>query len=226
MALLGSAALAMWWDVAADLRPEFETWHSSEHLPERLGIPGFRRASRWRSAAGESGFFVMYELERYEVLSSAPYLERLNAPTPWSAKMMPHHRNMVRTQCRVLASRGSHLARHALTVRLSPAVDGGTLLADTLHGQAEGLPARAGLTGMHLLQHERPAIAPTAEQKMRGGDREADWVLVVNGYDLAALQAFAANDVHPERLAQAGAAPGAVPGLYTLSHAATAQDLG
>ena len=50
MALLGKAALAMWWDMAADMRKDFEDWHAHEHFPERLGIPGFRRASRWSAA--------------------------------------------------------------------------------------------------------------------------------------------------------------------------------
>ena len=50
MALLGKAVLAMWWDVSVQQRPEFEHWHAHEHFPERLGIPGFRRASRWTTS--------------------------------------------------------------------------------------------------------------------------------------------------------------------------------
>jgi hypothetical protein len=52
MALSGTAALAMWWEIDAACRDDFEHWHSHEHLPERLGIPGFRRATRWRQADG------------------------------------------------------------------------------------------------------------------------------------------------------------------------------
>jgi hypothetical protein len=100
MALLGSAAIAMWWDIAPAQRIEFEDWHSHEHFPERLSIPGFLRGSRW--SGSNDGFFVMYELETYDTLTSPHYLERLNNPTPWSTRMMPHHRNMVRSQCRVV----------------------------------------------------------------------------------------------------------------------------
>ena len=63
MPLLGSAAIAMWWDMAPAHRVEFEDWHSHEHFAERLGIPGFLRGSRWADAAGGNGFFVMYELD-------------------------------------------------------------------------------------------------------------------------------------------------------------------
>ena len=50
MPLLGSAALAMWWDIAPQVLADFEDWHSHEHFTERLGIPGFHRATRWRDA--------------------------------------------------------------------------------------------------------------------------------------------------------------------------------
>ena len=92
MALPGRAAVAMWWNMAAERREEFEHWHSHEHFLERMGIKGFLRGSRWSSADGAGngeGFFVLYELEDYETLTSEGYLERLNNPTPWSTKMMP-----------------------------------------------------------------------------------------------------------------------------------------
>jgi len=223
MSLLGTAALAMWWDMAEDMRAEFEHWHSHEHFPERLGIPGFRRASRWRNVS--DGVFVMYELEGYEVLASAAYLARLNAPTPWSTKMMPHHRHMVRSQCRVLHTRGGAVARHVLTTRLSPATGGAEPLRAALTALIAQFSARAGLTGAHLLKHERPAIAATTEQRIRGHDQEADWVLLVGGYDAAVLEAVAASELEPSSLVGIGAAPGAVSGLYTLSHCATQADV-
>ena len=112
----------MWWDMAPDLRSEFEDWHSHEHFPERMSIPGFRRGSRWASEDGGEGFFVLYELETYGTLTSPHYLARLNDPTPWSTKMMPHHRNMVRSQCRILETNGGGVAQFMLTLRVSPAV--------------------------------------------------------------------------------------------------------
>ena len=106
----GRAAVAMWWDVAPEMRPEWEDWHTHEHMPERLGIPGFLRGSRWSAASGEPSYFVLYETARLSTITSGPYLERLNDPSPWSRKMMPHHRNMVRSLCRVRASFGGGLA--------------------------------------------------------------------------------------------------------------------
>lgn len=225
MALLGTAALAMWWNIDEQALGEFAHWHAHEHFPERLGIAGFRRATRWREAGGGPGVFVVYELQDHGVLSSPDYLSRLNAPTPWSARMMPLHRDMVRSQCEVLASRGALTAQHALTLRLSPASAGSAdALRATLGALVEALPARPGLAGAHLLRHRAPAIAPTTEQKIRGADRVADWVLVIAAYGADELQALAQGELSAQSLAAAGAAE-VSHGLHQLALSAVPADM-
>ena len=226
MSLLGKAALAMWWDMSASRRPEFEHWHTHEHFPERLGIPGFRRATRWTSADGDEGIFVMYELDDYEVLASPAYLARLNAPTPWSTSLMPDHRNMIRSQCRVLESCGINPARNALTVRLSPASGRDSELRAAIRRISARIPLQAGFAGLHLLRHETPSIAATEEQKIRGNaDRTADWVLVACGYEADALRALSKRELCSESLVEMGATPGTERGLYALSCSATPFDV-
>jgi hypothetical protein len=225
MALLGRAALAMWWDMAPAMSADFQDWHSHEHFRERLGIPGFRRATRWSSADGGEGVFQLYELEDHAILSSNRYLASLNAPTPTSTRMMPHHRNMVRSQCHVLESSGGSVARHALTVRLSPRPGRDEPLRAALQALAAALADRAGCVGGHLLRHELPPIATTTEQKIRGGDRYADWVFVAVGYDEAVMRSLAQGALSPRSLADSGAQDGAQGGLYTLAFSATPGDI-
>lgn len=227
MALSGQGAIAMWWDIAPAHKAEFEDWHTHEHFPERMGIPGFQRGSRWTAADGGEGYFVMYELQAYETLASPAYLARLNAPSPWSARMMPHHRNMVRSQCRVLESCGGALSRYGLTVRLSPADGADARLRESLRELARTLSQRPGTTAGHLLQNQTPKIAITTEQKIRGGpDPAADWIFIACGYDRAALEALADAELSDRALAAAGARVAALRGLYELSHSNTAQDVG
>jgi len=222
MALLGSAAIAMWWDIAPERKAEFEDWHSHEHLPERLAIAGFQRGSRWAAADGGPGFFVLYELDDYATLTSPQYLERLNHPSPWSTQLMPHHRNMVRSQCRVVATVGGGVARAMLTVRLSPRAGAGDRLRAFLVEQAGTIAARAGTTAAHLLQTESPDVALTTEQRIRGGrDPAADWIFLASGYDLAALQALRADALSDDALAARGSDDGIQAGVYVLSHAFT-----
>jgi hypothetical protein len=226
MSLLGTGALAMWWDVAPHLRAEFEHWHSHEHFPERMSVPGFRRGSRWTDAIGRGEFFVLYELESYEVLTSAPYLERLNSPTPWSLKMMPHHRRMVRSQCRVLETFGGGVARAMATVRISPEAGQAELLHSRLRDILPTLPSRAGLSGAHLLLTQTPDIAATREQRIRGLDGAADWIVLVSGYDASALLDLTEHELGAAALLTVGTQAEVIVGLYDLSHTLSAEDPG
>jgi hypothetical protein len=173
--MLGNAAVAMWWDVAPEMRAEWEDWHSSEHMPERLAIPGFLRGTRWAAISREPSYFVLYEVTGLDTITGGAYLERLNHPTPWSRKMMPHHRNMVRSLCLVREGYGGGIPTVMATVRLSGSIQ---------------LPRGKGLTSAHLLESQ-PMPAQTTEQKIRGGDASADWVLLVGGYDAQAVAAAA-----------------------------------
>jgi hypothetical protein len=226
MSMLGSAALAMWWDVSADVREEWEHWHAHEHYPERLSLPGFLRATRWTEVSGGEGFFVMYELQDHAVLSSAPYLARLNAPTPWSQRMMPLHRNMVRTQCQVVCSQGGVTARHVLTVRCSPPIGREADLQRHLEALASSVVKRPGFVGLHVLHHQAPQIAATTEQKIRGNaDRDADWIVVVSGYDLSVLQHIEIQEFSSARLRAMGATLETPAQFFSLAYTATPQDM-
>jgi hypothetical protein len=175
--MLGKAAVAMWWDISPEMKAEFEDWHSHEHMPERLGIPGFLRGTRWVAVSGEPSYFVLYEVAQLATITGGAYLQRLNNPTPWSRKMMPHHLNMVRSVCALRAGWGGGLPQALATVRFSPRADA-----------LPKLPQGKGLTGAHLLESQPMAGAPqTAEQKIRGGDRTADWILLIGGHDREAL---------------------------------------
>jgi hypothetical protein len=166
----------MWWDIPADARADWQEWHTVEHMPERVGIPGFLRGTRWVGVRDEGSYFVLYETAELATITSGPYLERLNHPTPWSQRMMQHHKNMVRSLCVVRGGYGEGIPYAMATVRFSPAKE----LPEP--------PRRKGVTCAYLLKGQ--AGAPTAEQKMRGGaDRTIDWALLVGGYDLSALQA-------------------------------------
>ena len=225
MAFLGQAAVAMWWNMAAEHREEFGHWHSHEHFPERMGIKGFRRGSRWSSMDDAEGFFVLYELEDYDTLTSEGYRSRLNNPTPWSTKMMPHHRDMVRSQCRLLHSTGGGIARHALTLRISPAEGRHGELLDHISALAAAFVSRPGGVACHVLGTETPPAASTTEQQIRGGkDKAADWIVVAIAYEAPALDSLQ-NQTLGQELERHGALPGALAGRYQLAYAASASDL-
>jgi len=225
--MLGRAAVAMWWDIAPEVKSEWEDWHSREHMPERLGIPGFLRGTRWIALSGEPAYFVLYEAARLATITAGPYVERLNNPTPWSQKMMPHHRNMVRSLCRVRATFGRGVAHALATLRFSPSPRSKTVLSKWLVADAlPTLPERRGLTGAHLLESQ-PMLTTTqtAEQKIRGKDAQADWVVLISGHDADAVKAVLTNELSADAFATHGASPDRVEGLYCPAYSLTPRDL-
>ena len=225
--LLGHGVAAMWCDVAAADRAEFDDWHAHEHLPERLRIPGFLRGTRWRSPSNPESVFMMYELTDLGVFSSAAYLERLNHPTSWSTRMMPSIRNMVRSPCRVSASAGAGVGREMLTVRLSPDDGKSDVLRRWLAMDiVPALAGRAGLVAAHLLESEaQPQREQTAEQRMRGGDAMADWVLIVTGCDIEPFAALLRSDFAQDQWQAHGAQPDVKAELFSLVHVMVPADL-
>jgi hypothetical protein len=180
--LLGPAAMLLQFDVLPEAISEHDDWHTHEHLPERLSIPGFLRGTRWVAARGGPRYCVLYEVEHLDTLSSQPYLERLNQPSAWTKKMMPHYRGMSRGFCAVAASFGAGIGRAARLIRFKPAADAAAAMqAWLLEELLPPLRSQRGIAGVHLLQG---AAAPpmTNEQRIRGADAGVDWALLLVGY--------------------------------------------
>jgi hypothetical protein len=71
MALLGKAAMLLSFDIVPEAIVEHDDWHTHEHFPERLSIPGFLRGTRCVAQHGQPRYFVMYEVARLELKRSA-----------------------------------------------------------------------------------------------------------------------------------------------------------
>ena len=223
MALSGKAVMVLSLDVAPEAFAAHDVWHSHEHLQERLGIPGFRRGSRWTAVAAQPHYFVLYEVDELATLSSPPYLERLNHPTPATAGIMTRYRGMRRGFCRVTASYGLGLGRLGLVLYFSPPEAEAGRLRSWLSAQLASVPSRSGLSGAHLFEAAaRPEM--TVEQRIRGRDGEIDWVVLVNAYDTERLREFAGACLSCEQFLQYGVT-GFSTGIYQLDHVVTEQDV-
>ena len=63
-------------------------------------MPGFLFGRRHQAISGTCGYFNFYLVESPAVLTSKPYLERLDNPTPMTRKVMSEiFLNMNRTVC-------------------------------------------------------------------------------------------------------------------------------
>lgn len=198
-------ALLLLFDVAEGAIVEHDEWHTREHLPERLSIPGFRRGTRWIAREGSPRYCVIYDVDEPAVLRSAAYRERLDHPTPWTSALMKAYLGMRRTLCRVVAGQGDALGGHALVVAYSPARGRGDALQRRLVGEA--MPAVAATTGVaswRLYENALPA-AMTHEQSIRGRDSAVPAALAVTGHDAEALAGVARTALASDWWADVGA---------------------
>jgi hypothetical protein len=222
MDALPAAAMLLSFDIDEQAQREHDDWHSHEHLPERLAIPGFVRGSRWRALNGAAGYFVMYEVRELGVLASPAYMERLNHPSPWTAKMMASYRGMRRGLCEVVARSGHGLGGFGLLLRFD--VPDQTTVCDWLSAQVlPSLAAQSGLASAWLFKAGMPA-ALTVEQRIRGVDAGVDWALLVTGYARARLDELASGMLSPSALERRGAS-GVVSATYGLAHFVVGADL-
>lgn len=167
--------LAIWNDCAQGRDADFEHWFQSEHLAERLAVPGFRRGRRHEAVSGAPRYFVFYLTDTPEVLVSAPYLERVNNPTPLTVEMMSKvFRNMNRTVCERVLRLGAVRGAFAVTARFTQPQEHGEL------GQAlEQLVQGDGAACGEIWSAAGPAPAMSEEERLRGGDRRISECLIV-----------------------------------------------
>lgn len=217
MALLGNAAMLLWYDIVAEDIAAHDAWHTREHFPERVGIPGFLRAQRWVAAAATGPrYFVIYEVSGIDVLSGGAYLDRLNHPTPWTQRTMPSFRGMTRGFCDVRQRHGTVLGSSALSIRFGSGAADKPRLEAWLDHELSALMQREGLTSAFWLA-SGAAPEMTKEQSIRGRDTGVDQVLLVTGYSGQAIEALASGDLSLQALVEKGAALDARLGIYHLA---------
>jgi hypothetical protein len=192
--------MAFWKDVEPSYIAEFRQWHNCEHMPERVGIPGFTVGRRYRGIGAAPNFLAAYETADPGVLRSKPYLERLDEPTPWTRKSVAQFRNSVRTVYRLEANAGCPCpteSPYLLTSRFNVAAEPEAGWIDWC--RETYLPELAGLDGVYrarLYAVDRAGSGvETSERALHGsqaaGQRYLFWI------------ELAAPDLHEEAAFQA-----------------------
>ena len=70
------------------LEEEFNAWYDTEHIPERLSVPGFETALRYVCTDGAPRYLAMYDLASPGVLDSPAYLKvGFDNASPWTKRV-------------------------------------------------------------------------------------------------------------------------------------------
>lgn len=214
--LLGRGVLVNWGGVVADQEDDYNAWHSLEHMPERLAVPGFRRGRR---AIGIEGtpeaqkYFMMYEADSADIFVSPSYLARLNDPTEWTRRILSAYVAPSRTVCRVRQSVGRGVGGWNATLQFAETLPDSSWLAEVAK-----LP---GVLGVHILDGDANlGQQPTAEKAFRQSrgdpDRTVASAILIDAFDRRGAEAaLEAAD------RQTG---GGIATLYLVQHVIAAED--
>jgi hypothetical protein len=72
----------------SELEEEFNAWYDTEHIPERVAVPGFLTGLRYRCIDGAPRYLAMYDMETPEVLESEGYLRvSFDRASPWTKRV-------------------------------------------------------------------------------------------------------------------------------------------
>ena len=76
-----------------DFEGEFNAWYDTDHVPERLAIPGFLAAKRYECVDGWPRYLAIYDLAGIDVLESPAYLAVAEGTyTNWTRRVLPRVR--------------------------------------------------------------------------------------------------------------------------------------
>jgi hypothetical protein len=125
------------------LEDEFNAWYDTEHIPERLAVPGFETGIRYVCISGAPKYMAIYDVGNPDVLSSSDYLRvSFDNASPWTKR--------VTSRVQVYRSAGEQIFPGNLITRRPPRI---------LLLRFRGLPKSAGsmiVAGMRNNFEDRP----------------------------------------------------------------------
>lgn len=195
MPLAGKGMLMTTMDVAPEHEAEFNEWYDREHLAERVAIEGFMEARRYVAADAAPKYLGLYSTSRFEDLSSPAYRHALANQTDWSKANLARFRNMGRAVARITASGGQGRGAALAILRLRPGTGDATALRERLAARFRpaGIP---GVVAIHLLEND-PALSVSLTEPDAKDPGAADWHILVDGSDVAAVRSFAVDRLSP-----------------------------
>jgi hypothetical protein len=196
----GSGFLAIWSDVEAPDLTDYRHWLTREHTTERVTTRGFLASRVFRATRDDiNRIFILYELEAPEVLDGEAYLARLNAPTPWSQRIMPKLGNFMRGGGTMVARAGRGEGATILALKIEK-------LPGNPQKLAEALVACDGIAAVQIgATDEARTSVPTTEKGMRKNEGFFSGLLLIEALDIASLQAALqqARTIAPDVLGRA-----------------------
>ncbi|GAB3625314.1 sugar ABC transporter [Pandoraea terrae] len=182
------AQLCIWTDIDPAFEADFNRWYDREHMQERVAIPGFRFARRFKALdATARPYLALYCTQDAAVFTSDAYRNAFNGQTEWSlrnfARMRATQRRVGTLDVEAGVGQGGFLAAFVLSEAALAAV------RDRLAAQLTETTAADGIIRATL-----QVTVPTLSVSLTAPDAAAapaDGVVLIEGTSAEAVRAAA-----------------------------------
>lgn len=153
------AALCIWTGIAPEAEADFNRWYDREHMQERIAIPGFRFARRFKALGNcPQPYLALYVTNSLAVFTSAAYRQAFTSQTEWSLKnfgrMQGTQRRVGELAIETGGGEGAYLSLFVLPAAKACKED----LAGQLHAQLQRTAELEQIVSATLL-HTRPELS-------------------------------------------------------------------
>jgi hypothetical protein len=182
--------LAIFNNIPPGTEAEFEEWFQHEHLLERIAVPGFVLGRRHEAVSGTHRYFNYYQTSSPYIFKSAPYLERLDNPTPMTRHIMSKvFKDMNRTVCWRTLRVGQMRGVAVVVARFMSSFD-----HDALKGAIDTLMKDKAVACGEIWTAVDPKEFPVSEEeRLRGGDKKIAGCLIVETTRVADAERIGAD---------------------------------
>lgn len=136
---------------------EFTAWYDTEHIPERLAVPGFESGVRYVCLSGSPRFLAMYDTRTPDVLDSPEYLRvSFDKSSPWTKRVTSRVR-VIRAAGRQIYPGDQVTGRATRVLLLRFRGLPGSAEAQIIAGLRENFEGRPETLQLRVLSDETPA---------------------------------------------------------------------
>ena len=159
------AQLFVWSDIDPDHEADFNQWYDSEHMEERVRIPGFTGARRYRAVSGSARrYLALYRASSLADFTSDAYRKAFTKQTQWSITNFGRMSNTRRRVMHVAQEGGFGWGGALVLIELVPnAMD-----TDAVSNVLGKLMAEEGVLRVHHMIPDETLSTPLPSETIEG----------------------------------------------------------
>ena len=159
------AQLFVWSDIDPDHEADFNQWYDREHMEERVRIPGFTGARRYRAVSGSARrYLALYRASNLADFTSEAYRKAFTKQTQWSITNFGRMSNTRRRVMQVAQEGGFGWGGALVLIELVPDAMESDAVADVL-GK---LMAEEGVLRVHHMIPDATLSTPLPSENTEG----------------------------------------------------------